>query len=244
MLVGNQCLLGLDQLVLITLIYLQCGVFVRRLHDAMFGRIPFISSFLAYTGGVRGTKKQCEALMAAGVCPIHPPTHPPTHLCLSPPSWPTQEESEGPKSSARHSWPQGYVLFTHPPTHPPTYVYLLLPGLHRRSPRHQIAVRSLDGCRGKWVGGWVGGWMSLCACLHLLFILILTEDLNVNSPHPPTHPPNQNSNPSSSTPAGSRKASKRKIPRATLCGGGIDWVGSSWLSSTNVSRWVGGWVGG
>ncbi|TFJ80140.1 hypothetical protein NSK_008697 [Nannochloropsis salina CCMP1776] len=66
LLVGNQCLLGLDQVVFLTLLYLETGVCARRLHDAMFGRVPILSAFLRWTGGVRGTKNIAEKLMADG----------------------------------------------------------------------------------------------------------------------------------------------------------------------------------
>lgn len=42
MLVGNQTLLGLDQLVLMALVYVKCGILLRRLHDALFSKIPLV----------------------------------------------------------------------------------------------------------------------------------------------------------------------------------------------------------
>lgn len=50
----------------LTLLYLETGVCARRLHDAMFGRVPILSAFLRWTGGVRGTKNIAEKLMADG----------------------------------------------------------------------------------------------------------------------------------------------------------------------------------
>ncbi len=46
LLVGNQNLLGLDQLVLVVLVYIKCGVFLRRLHDAIFAKIPVLRSIV------------------------------------------------------------------------------------------------------------------------------------------------------------------------------------------------------
>lgn len=96
LLVGNQNTLGLDQLVLVVLVYQRCGIFLRRLHDALVGRIPIVREIvrpcmqrdlhvvsisaltrphappismhrqLAFTGGLRGTKKHCEDLMKEG----------------------------------------------------------------------------------------------------------------------------------------------------------------------------------
>lgn len=42
LLVGNQNTLGFDQLVLVVLVYLRCGIFLRRLHDALVSRIPVV----------------------------------------------------------------------------------------------------------------------------------------------------------------------------------------------------------
>lgn len=42
LLVGNQNALGWDQLVMVVLIKQKCGIFLRRLHDALFARIPVI----------------------------------------------------------------------------------------------------------------------------------------------------------------------------------------------------------
>jgi len=42
MFVGNQVLLGLDQFVLVTLLYNRFGFFCRRMHDTLFGKIPLL----------------------------------------------------------------------------------------------------------------------------------------------------------------------------------------------------------
>lgn len=51
--IGNQNLLGLDQLVLITLLYWKRALFCRRLHDGLIGKLPFLSFV------VSGTMKCC-----------------------------------------------------------------------------------------------------------------------------------------------------------------------------------------
>lgn len=47
--IGNQNLLGLDQLVLITLLYWKRALFCRRLHDGLIGKLPFLSFVVSGT---------------------------------------------------------------------------------------------------------------------------------------------------------------------------------------------------
>jgi len=82
-----KCLLGLDQFLFITLLYLHTRVSVRRLHDATFGRVPLLSSILAWSGGVRGTRN--SPLTSPPLPPLVPIRLRPisVHHASLPPHW-------------------------------------------------------------------------------------------------------------------------------------------------------------